>query len=343
MDSQAMKGHKSRLRAAIEGVEFDRPPVALWRHNFLREWSAADLADETLRLYRAFDWDLIKLNPRWSYLPEAWGNRYQRPERQRFQRLSHATVADADDLPAIAPADPDHPALVEQLDALEAVVDAVGDEVDVIHTVFSPLAVLGLLVGEVGGRTVEIVEADPAAADRALQAIRETVASHVEAALARGAHGIFYAPLPWTSLDVCDADFYARFGRPHDLFVLDRMRAAPVRVLHMCGDNVAAPRFDDYPINVASWDDRGAGNPSMTDLARPGRAVMAGVPHRRIHKLALDEIGVEMRAAAGRLTSGFVLAGGCAVGAELDDGRLRATRDAAERWRNPPVGGGSAA
>jgi len=325
--------HKERLRAAIAGRPVDRPPVSLWRHNFLREWSADDLADETLLLYRQFDWDLVKVNPRWSYLPEVWGNRYQPSDRQRFQRLIHAVVTEPGDLDTIEPGDRHHPALVEQLDAVEAVVAAVGDEVDVIHTVFSPLAVLGLLVGEVGGRTIEFIEANPSGAQKALLAIRETVADHVEDALARGAAGTFYAPLPWTSLDLCPADFYAQYGRPHDLFLLERMAEAPVRVLHICGDNIGAARFDDYPINVASWDDQGRGNPPMGALAgQSGRAVMAGVPHRRIHRLELDEVAGCVHDAVGELEAGFILAGGCAVGAEVSVEHLRAVRDVVEAW-----------
>ena len=325
--------HKERIRAAIAGDPVDRPPISLWRHNFLREWSAPDLADETLLLYRDYDWDLIKVNPRWSYLPEVWGNRYQPSDRQRFQRLLHAVVAEPGDLDGIARGDRQHPALVEQLDALSAVVAEVGDEVDVIHTVFSPLAVLGLLVGEVGGRTIEIMEANPEGAERALRAIRETVADHIDDALAVGAAGVFYAPLPWTSLDLCPADVYERYGRPHDLFVLERMAHAPVRVLHMCGDNIDAQRFDDYPINIASWDDQGRGNPEMATLAgRADRAVMAGVPHRRIHKLDLDEVSRCVHAAVGDLDTGFIVAGGCAVGAEVSAAHMRATRDVVDRW-----------
>jgi uroporphyrinogen decarboxylase len=197
-----MSDKKRRLEAAIAGRPVDRPPVTLWRHNFLREWSAEELADETLDLYRRFDWDLIKLNPRWSYLPEAFGNRYEPPKEQRFQRQTHAVVTTAADLDRVEPADRAHPSLAEQLDAIERVVGAVGDEVDLIHTVFSPLSVAGLLAGGLGDPLLSFAKENPAGLDRALQAIRQTVAAHVEDALDRGAAGIFYAPTQWTSLDV---------------------------------------------------------------------------------------------------------------------------------------------
>lgn len=328
-----MSASKERLAAALAREPVDRPPVSLWRHNFLREWSAGELADETLGLYARFDWDLIKLNCRWSYLPEAWGNRYERPTAQRFQTLVHGVLREAGDLDRLAPADPRHASLLEQLDAIEAVVGAVGDEVDVIHTVFSPLAVVGLLAGAAHDTLLTWAAQRPDALDRALEAIRETVLAHANDALARGASGIFFAPLPWTSLDLCPAEAYARFGRPHDLWVLERLGHARIRALHLCGNHIGAERFVDYPIDLFSWDDRGEGNPTMAEMAKhTGRAVMAGVPHRRIHKLEVDAMEQAMREAVADLDRGFVFAGGCATGALVADDKMRGPRDVVERW-----------
>ena len=325
-----MTQSKERFAATLAREEVDRPPVTLWRHNFLREWSAADLADETLSLYRRFDWDLIKLNSRWSYLPEAFGNRYEPPREQRFQRQTHGVIQTAADLDRLEPADRNHPSLVEQLDALETVVREVGDEVDIIHTVFSPLSVVGLIAGGIGQPLLTLAKENPEGLDRALLIVRETVAAHITDSLDRGAAGIFYAPLQWTSLDLCDAAFYERFGRPHDLWVLKRAQEARVIALHMCGNQIAAERFLDYPVNLLSWDDRGPGNPTIADLAKDsGRAVMAGVPHKRIHKMSDDELATAIRESIDGVDRGVVLAGGCAVGALLADDRMRAARDLA--------------
>ncbi|MDG2336174.1 MAG: uroporphyrinogen decarboxylase family protein [Myxococcota bacterium] len=321
---------KERLASAIAKEDIDRPPVTLWRHNFLREWSAGDLADETIDLYRRFDWDLIKLNPRWSYFPEAWGNIYEPPTEQRFQAEISRVVREARDLDAIEPADPNHPALREQLDALQRVVREVGDEVDVIHTVFSPLAVVGLIAGGIGPPLVSYAEENPRGLERALGAVCATISGHIQDALDRGAAGFFFAPLQWTSLDVCNASLYERFGRPYDLQVLEAAEGAKLNALHVCGNEIGMERFLDYPVDVLSWDDGGKGNPSLVEVAaKTDRAVMGGIPHKRIHKMTPPDLLNSVEESVGQLETGFILAGGCAVGALLDDASMRGVRDLA--------------
>ena len=122
---------------------------------------------------------------------EAWGNRYEPPTEQRFQRELHRIINEPSDLDRVEQADPTHPSLVEQLDAIERVVAEIGDEVDILHTVF----------------------------------------------------------------------------------------------------NISAARFADYPVDIFSWDDRGKGNPTISGFRKlTDKTLMAGLPHRRIHKLASDAL-----------------------------------------------------
>lgn len=58
--------HKHRMRATLAGEKVDRIVVSTWGHDFLREWTAEDLAQHTIERQRKFDYDFIKLNPRWS-------------------------------------------------------------------------------------------------------------------------------------------------------------------------------------------------------------------------------------------------------------------------------------
>ncbi len=130
---------RERVRAALAGGAVDHVPTALWRHDFLREWSAEELVAATLDAYRADDWDFIKFNPRATYFAEAWGNAYERPREQRQPRLTAAAIHDVSGLASLAPLDPRQGVFREHLQALWMLVGEVGDEVDIIQTIFSPL------------------------------------------------------------------------------------------------------------------------------------------------------------------------------------------------------------
>ena len=78
-----------------------------------------------------------------------------------------------------------------------------------------------------GEPLISMARQNPSAVHHALEVLTETLKEHVSDVLERGSAGLFYAPLPWTSTDVCDAAFYAEFGKPYDLEVLASAEAAP--------------------------------------------------------------------------------------------------------------------
>ncbi|MEE9278456.1 MAG: uroporphyrinogen decarboxylase family protein, partial [Dehalococcoidia bacterium] len=246
---------KERVRAALAGKPLDRVPVSMWGHDFLREWSAQDLVDATLDAYRAHDWDFIKLNPRATYFAEAWGATYGRPKEQHQPRVLTNAVNSVEDLMALRPVDPRAGVFGEQLDALRLLLAEVGDEVDVVHTVFSPLGVAGRLC-ESDARFREYAATNPAAAHTALATLTETLIAYSEASLDVGAAGLFYAPLAWASYNTCDEDFYREFGRPYDLQLLARVRGAPFNILHVCRDHNMIDLLLDYPVAAFNWADR---------------------------------------------------------------------------------------
>lgn len=311
--------HKERIKVVLAGGRPDRLPVSTWGHDFLREGTAEDLAAQTIERQRKFDYDFVKLNPRWTMFAEPWGNRYQPPTEQKFPRLVHKVVASADDLRSIPVASPQHPVFKEHVRALALVVDAIGDSVDILVTVFSPLAVAGLLAGGVGEPLVTYAREKPEDLKHALEHISETLAQHVEDLIGTGASGIFYAHTQWTSLDVCDDAFFEAFGRPYDRPVL-AAATAPFNMLHVCGNNTALERYFDYPVQVINWDNFGPGNMSLREAAaRTEQIVAGGIPHRRIHKMNVGELTRAAADSIGGIESRLMLAGGCAVGALVGD------------------------
>ena len=313
--------HKERVRAVLAGEAPDRLPVSTWGHDFLREWSAEALAEHTIERQRKYDYDFVKLNPRWTMFAEPWGNVYRPPTEQKFPRLTHKLVNAPQDLAAIPMVSADHAVFREHVHALQLVLNELGDEVDVLATIFSPLAVAGLLCGGVGEPLVAYARQEEAALHQALTHIAQTLAEHTRDLVDAGAAGVFFAPLQWTSLDVCDEAFYAAFGRPYDLTVLSAAADAPFNMLHVCGNNTGLARFLDYPTQAFNWDNFGPGNPSLAEASALTDAIVAGgIPHTKLHRMNAEELTDVARRATDGIDRGLMLAGGCGVGALVEDG-----------------------
>ena len=309
---------KERVRAVIDSQAVDRIPVSTWSHDFLREWSADDLADHTIERQLACEYDFVKLNPRWTMFAEPWGNEYERPIEQKFPRLLKQVINSADDIGNIAKVQTDHPVLQEYRKALAKTVIGLEDEVDVLATLFSPLACLGLLCGGVGQPLISYTESNPEDVHAVLKDITQTLVEYSQELLTEGASGLFYAPLQWTSTDVCTPAFYAEFGEAYDLQVLAAVQSAPFNMMHVCGNNIALDRFYDYPVHVLNWDNFGAGNPSLQAAAEAcDKVVSGGVPHRAVHKLTSKELRAEIEGALDGVGDRVMLTGGCALGASI--------------------------
>jgi uroporphyrinogen decarboxylase len=326
--SNALVNKRERVRATLAGQPVDRLPASLWGHEFLREWDMDDLVAQTLELCEPYDWDFIKFNPRATYFAEAWGSRYEPPSAQRQPRLVSAVVQSAEDLARIEPVDHASGVFGDHLRALRTLVAQAGD-VDILHTVFSPLSVAAMLCG--APQTFRTyAEQSPAAAHTAVRAAATTLTSYARAAIAAGAAGIFFAPLTWASRDTCNEDFYAAFGRPYDLQVLDAVRDAPFNVLHVCRNHNMLASLLDYPVAAFNWADRGDGNPSLAEIRqRTKAAVMGGVDQARIATMAPEEVAAQARDAIDSVERGLFLTAGCAIPPETPAANRRALADVA--------------
>ncbi len=156
--ADAPLGKADRVRRALAGDPVDRPPISFWAHNYVRENSAEDLAEETVGQFRRYGWDFIKIQSRASSFSEDWGTRYQpSSERAARPRLLDWPVRSVADLRSLRPLNPLAGTLGEQIAALRLIRESVGPEVPVISTLFAPAMVLSYLVGESAGRMLEYV------------------------------------------------------------------------------------------------------------------------------------------------------------------------------------------
>lgn len=314
---------KERVRSALEGRPVDRVPVSVWGHDFEREWRPQDLVAATLDSYRAYGWDFIKFNPRATYFAEAWGNRYV-PMAGRQPRLEAPTVTAADQFSGICPVDGRSGVFGDHLYALRLLSDEVAGEVDVVQTVFSPLAVAAQLCG-VGDEFARYAAEDPAGAHRAVAAIAATLTEYAKASLECGVSGIFFAPLTWASRDTASENFYREFGRPYDLQVLTAASGAQFNILHVCRNHNMLDLLLDYPVRAFNWADHGEGNPSLAEIkARTPAAVMGGLDHAHLHEMAPEEATAQANDAIAAVPAGLFLTGGCAIRPETPPAVLAA-------------------
>jgi uroporphyrinogen decarboxylase len=345
-------GHKQRLRAALSGQPVDRVPYALWWHDFGREWSAEGLADATIETYRKYDWDLVKLNPRATYYAEAWGSRYEATGSTQPRMISHA-LQRVEELAELALIDSGGGVFAEQLAALRKVVGEIGAEVDVIQTVFNPLTIASTLLGMTPAafreaalgsgapaRSTSVPMAgsheplgNPAAVHAGLARIAQVIAGYGAACITAGASGLFFATVDWGTRNAADENFYREYGRPYDLQVLAAVRDAPLNVLHVCREHNLLYLLLDYPVRIFNWDEHGAGNASLAEIAaRTSAAVMGGIDRGLLKQGTPETVDAEVRHSLARAGAArLVLAGGCSIDPSAPPANLAAAVSVARR------------
>lgn len=267
-----------RVLAAVRGEEVDRVPFSLWLHNFTRENTARDLADETIRLYRTFDWDLVKPQSRPYCYSQMWGLRYvPSTSVAMWPTVEHYPVRTAGEFAALEPV-PVAPcsALSEQIEAFGMVRDALGPDVPIIATIFAPIMVAAFMLPDGMADVVRFMSEAPDEFEKGLAAISDTLAEYAVRCRDAGTDGIFYATTVANAHLMTEHQF-ARFQTPFDLAILNAA-PGPLDILHMCGDNILFDSFADYPAPILSWAANGM-NPSLKEAhARTGKAVMGGLP-----------------------------------------------------------------
>jgi uroporphyrinogen decarboxylase len=336
---------RERVEAALRGEAVDRVPVSAWRHFIPEERSPEQLAAISLKHFRAFDWDWLKLNPRATYYAEAWGNRYDFDDYQSvFPRLVEGPIRSPADLEKVAPVSATGGVFDEHLKLVRLVRAGIG-EAHFVQTVFSPLSVLGFLMAHPPQHDPDqLIQAqydmlrlaiteNPQGLHAALGVIADVLAAYAAAAVDAGASGIFFAIVKLARQGVLSEAEYAEFGRPYDLRVLQAVQGAPFNLLHICGPQVYFQSALDYPVQAINWATLNQGNPSVGEAQRlTARALIGGVDELGTLQVGTpDQVLAEAQAAI-RATGGrrFLLAPGCGTRMDVPDANLHALRRAAD-------------
>jgi len=326
---------KERVQRALAGEAVDRPPISFWGHNYARENSAEELADETVTRFRRFDWDFVKLQSRASSLCEDWGNHYQRSTEPAVRStLLDWAVHSTAELRRLRPLNPLAGALGEQIAALRLVRQQLGPDVPILQTIFAPAMVFSYLVGESPETMLEYVRGYPSETRAALEAISETYQEYAQACLENGADGVFFA-VKAAAAGEMTRDEYMRFGLPFDLSVLEAAGKGWINMLHMCGPDLYFEMVDHLPSQLLNWALE-HGNPGLAEgRERAKRTVIGGVSAKQRFREMRPEQVVEQVYAALNDTGGMrmMVGPGCSIPPDSPAENLFAAREAVDGWR----------
>lgn len=324
---------RERLQACLSNdAALDRPPVALWRHFPVDDQSPHSLAAAILDFQRRYEFDFVKVTPASSYGVRDWGvEDVWEGDTEGTRRYTKRVVQEPGDwerLPVLEPTRA--PALAAQVSCLRLLRSALGPDVPILATVFSPLAQAKNLAG--GERLLVHLRCFPEALQKGLAAIAETTRRFVLAAQEAGVDGIFYA-VQHAQACLLALEEYRAFGLPFDGQVLEAAQSLWCNLLHLHGTDVYFSLLSDFAaawnVPIINWHDRET-FPSLGEARQlaPERVLCGGLGRRTLVYGDADAVRREAEDAL-RQTRGrrFILSTGCVVPIIAPHGNLRAARE----------------
>ena len=319
-----------RVQAALAGDPVDRPPISLWMHFPNADQSAEQLAESTTRWQTALDLDFIKLMPPGDYACIDWGLQSEyRGAAGGTRDTTYFPIQTLDDWANVQPVDITQGFNAEVVRACTLARAAVGDDVPVLQTIFSPLTIANKLSD---GRVIEHLRSNPDVIHDVLAVIEAVTIEMTRASLAAGAQGIFFAS-QCASAEVMTRDEHDAFGVRHDLPVLLAAQAAGsgFTMVHVHGAQTYLDVLAAYPGHALNWHDRRVG-PTIASVLHdyPQRAAVAGIDEHGMAALAVAEVREQVLDARQQAQDRHLLLGpGCVIRTATPAAQLRAAVAAA--------------
>jgi uroporphyrinogen decarboxylase len=321
--------HRERVRAALRGEPVDRAPISLWHHFPDRDGTAEELATATIEFQRQLDLDLVKLMPTGMYPVLDYGVQARPDDIVGTTRFADGPIREPGDWACLPGVSPDRGVLAREVEVVRRVRQALGPNVPVIQTIFSPLTVADKLVA---GGVRDVLEDHDNAIAAALPKLTADVIAFGRACLDAGADGFFFAT-QLAARSVLPDGAYERLGVPYDREVLEALRPGCwCTILHLHGADPFFDLADRYPVDGVNWHDRET-LPSLAEaFGRTSRCLVAGVTRRGpILDLDADAITHEVHDAVEQ-TGGqrLIVAPGCVIPVSVTSDQLTAARHAVD-------------
>jgi uroporphyrinogen decarboxylase len=323
-----------RVKASLRGDCVDRPPYSFWTHFPGVDLDAAALARDTVAFARELDLDFVKTMPNGQFCTEDWGavSDFSEVSRGGVAKVVKPAVSGPLDWQNIRRLDVHHGAFGRELRQIKEVCAALGEDMPVLATSFSPLTVAQKLAGE---NYRAHLKSHPELVATALSHIAATMADFVHAAVQAGCAGVFHATQE-SSFKFMSAMTYLEFGKPYDLQVLHAAQDGWFNAVHMHGEDVMFDLLKEYPVSALNWHIGETDPPLSAYAAQPARKPVLGglrrmaLTHGDMSALRID-IANAMAATGGR---GLLLGPGCVIRHPVDRAVLTAVGDAIKEAGN---------
>jgi len=320
---------RKRLEAAISGEQPDRLPVALWRHWPGDDQDAHALAAAHLKWQEDWDWDFLKIGPASSYSVVDWGVKDRWVGQiEGTREYTHRPVVNPMDWEKLEPLDPTKGMLSKQIEALWLINSALGEEVPIVATIFSPLSQAKHLAGD--DRMLSHLRANPLLFQNALEVLTESTIRFVEAAKATGISGIYYA-VQHARYPILTREEFLKHGLHYDLQVLAAAADLWLNVVHIHSTDIMFDLIKDYSATVVNWHDRETGWRLADGLEWIEGAASGGVDRWSMHRESPEAMLEEAKDAVAQ-TNGrrLILGTGCVAMVTTPLRNIRALRQFVE-------------
>lgn len=321
--------HRERIQAALRGAPVDHVPVALWQHFPNDDLAAETLAARVVEFQKKFDFDFVKVTPAAGYPAEMYGATFHDGQNREGTRVYTARPVNLlQDWERVIPLNTQSPVFVREMTALKLIRQALGPDVPILQTIFSPLNSASNLAGE---RMTTDLRNQPEVLQRALRALTETTARFALESLRSGADAIFFATQMATP-KYLTLDEFRKFGEPYDLQVLEAIQAVKPEFifLHIHGLDIYFDALMHYPAQVVNWHDRRTA-PSLKEARSKFKGALAGgIDEWNVlaAKPPEDVLAQARDAVAQAGERGFILAAGCVIPVDTPAENIRAVIEA---------------
>lgn len=322
---------RERLHAAIHRQPVDRPPIALWRHFPGDDLDSEKLARRVIEFQNQYDFDFVKVTPASSYVAELYGAELSDAGNREGTRAHGKRVIGAwQDWEKVQPANTDNPVIRRERDAIERIRAALGPDVPVMQTIFTPLSCARTLAGD---RWVNDLREHPDAVAHALESLVTTMARFAISSIEAGADSLFLATQVATR-NALTPEQLGAFEQAYTVRLIEQVRAQVEFIfLHIHGEDIYYNELFRYPVDIVNWHDRKTPPTLRIGKTLCEGAVAGGIDEwnilapgapEQIHAQVLDAIqqtdGI-----------GLILAPGCVIPTDTPEANIRAARAAVER------------